>query len=89
MAAFLGLEQSTISKFESGERDLTVYNIEKACQLFGISYRELRSEIKELNLVSPSFRKSDLNVESLEHIAAINGIALNILEMEKMLNGKN
>ena len=89
MAAFLGLEQSMISKFESGERALTVYNIEKACALFGISYSDLTKEQQNISLVSPSFRKSNLSVESLEHIAAINRIALNLLEMEKLLNEEN
>lgn len=86
MAIFLGLEQSMISKFENGERSLSVSNLEKACQLFGISYSDLRTEVKNSNILSPSFRKSGLSLESLEHIAAINTIALNILEMDKLLN---
>ena len=85
MALFLGLEQSSISKFESGERTLNVSNLEKACTLFGVSYHELANHAIEVGMISPSFRKTSVSIESLEDVSEINKIALNILEMNKML----
>lgn len=87
MASFLNLEQSSISKFESGERTLNVSNLEKACLLFGVPYANLSSKSVLHHRISPSFRKTDLSVESLEAISAIHQIALNLLEM-KALTGK-
>lgn len=43
MAEYLSLEQSNISKFESGERTISVSNLEKACSLFGIHINDIYS----------------------------------------------
>lgn len=85
MALFLGLEQSSISKFENGERTLNVGNLEKACSLFGVSYHKLLENTSEVEVISPAFRKTSVSVESLNDVSEINKIALNILEMNKMI----
>lgn len=85
MALFLGLEQSSISKFENEERTLSVGNLEKACSLFGVSYHNLMECASEIDVISPSFRKTCVSVESLTDVSKINQIALNILEMNKMI----
>lgn len=86
MADFLGLEQSSISKFESGERNLGISSLEKACALFGISLNELSTNNSKIKSIAPSFRKSEISIASLEDIAKINKVAMNIIEMKKILD---
>jgi len=44
MANYLNLEQSSISKFEKGERNLSVDNLEKSCSLFGVKLLDLYND---------------------------------------------
>jgi transcriptional regulator with XRE-family HTH domain len=85
MAEYLNLEQSSISKFESGERTISVSNLEKACSLFGIHINDIYKDSKNLRALSPSFRKTNLSLSSLEDISNINKIAMNIIEMNAIL----
>lgn len=89
MAEYLGLEQSSISKYESGERTISEGNLEKACLLFGVHINDIHSNIDDLRVLSPSFRKTDLSAKSLEDIANINKIAMNIIEMNALLRKHN
>ncbi len=89
MASFLQVEQSSISKFESGERTLNVSNLEKACLLFGIPYANLSQKDCHNYKLTPSFRKTDISSESLHAVSEINQIALNIIEMKKLMEKSN
>lgn len=89
MANYLNLEQSSISKFENGERTLQISHLEKACCLFGININDLFKENLNIEILSPSFRKDELNFNSLPDIAKINQIALNIIDMKKLLEKNN
>ena len=42
----------------------------------------------KINTVAPKYRRN-VTVEEMEQIAAVNVIALNILEMEKILNASH
>lgn len=85
MAVFLDLEQSSISKFESGERSIGVSYLEKACALFGIPYSDFMEAKPDALPMIPSFRKDGSAVESMNDIAAIQRIAMNCLEMDALL----
>lgn len=89
MADYLNLEQSTISKFESGERSLSVTNLEKSCALFGINTNDIYKKSATSNVLSPSFRKTTLSISSLEDIANINRIAMNVIEMKAIMEKHN
>lgn len=89
MAEFLNLEQSSISKFESGERTLSVNNLEKACLLFGIPANEIYEDSNNIRELSPSFRKTNISKESLTDISNINKLAMNIMEMDAILDKHN
>jgi len=89
MAEYLNLEQSSISKFESGERTISVSNLEKACSLFGIHINDIYKETDNLRALSPSFRKANLSLASLGDISNINKIAMNIMEMDAILEKHN
>lgn len=89
MAEYLNLEQSSISKFESGERTISVSNLERACSLFGIHINDIYKDSMNLRALSPSFRKTNLSLSSLEDISNINKIAMNIIEMNAILERHN
>ncbi len=89
LAEYLNLEQSSISKFESGERTISVSKLERACSLFGIHMNDMYKETINLRALSPSFRKTTLSLSSLEDISNINKIALNIIEMNTILEKHN
>ena len=89
MAEYLNLEQSSISKFENGERTLSMSNLEKACALFGVQTIDMLNNDSNINNLSPSFRKAAVSVSSLDDISNINRIALNIIEMKTILEKHN
>ncbi len=89
MAEYLNLEQSSISKFENGERTISVSNLEKACALFGIHVNDIYKKTVSPKVLSPSFRKKNLSIASLEDISNINKIAMNIVEMKAILENHN
>lgn len=87
IAHFLNVDQSLISKVEKGERSLSVDMLEKLACLFGVSIDAIESSIIEASSLSFAFRASDLSVEDMEAISAINRIALNSEYMAELLKG--
>jgi len=86
IADYLGVDQSYISKFEKGERSISINVLEKACALFGCDSSCILDESKDLAQLSYCFRASDgiINTQTMECIADINKIAMNILLMRKI-----
>ena len=88
LAQFMHVDQSMVSKIESGDRSLSVSMLEKLATLFGVTVEQLESQA---DTVSPefsfAFRGSDLSVDEMEAISAVNRIALNTAFMEKLLKG--
>lgn len=82
-ASFLGIDQSLISKFEKGERQLSVSVLEKACALFGCQMYDLKKEEME-PMFKVSFRIQGDSKESLDSIVDIHRIALDLIEMSKI-----
>ena len=87
IARFLNVAQSLISKVEKGERSLSVDMLEKLACLFGVSINAIESSAIEASTLSVAFRASDLSLEDLEAISAINRIALNSEYMAEILKG--
>lgn len=88
-ANFLNIDQSYVSKFEKGERKLSVDILEKMCSLFGCSLKYFEDEEEKHTPMSIAFRSNSLQNEDLETIAAINKVALNIKFINLMLEGIN
>lgn len=77
IAKFLDVDQSLVSKIESGERCLSADMLEKLSNLFGVTIDQLETqEIAESHL-SFAFRGDTLSADELEAISDINRIALN------------
>ena len=77
IAAFMGVDQSLVSKIEKGERALSTDMIEKLASLYGVSVEQLENEQVEPSKLSYAFRGGELSIEEMEAISAINRIALN------------
>lgn len=86
IAEFLNIDQSYISKFETGERKIGVDILEKACNLFGCTLKYFEDENEKYTPMSIAFRPNSLQKEDLEAIAEINKIALNMAFMNSIIN---
>lgn len=82
VASYLGVDQSLITKFENGDRNISNIHIMKLSALFGC---DLLSD-DDCNTISFAFRANQLNNDDLKTIAKINQIALNLRFMEVLKN---
>lgn len=87
LADFMKVDQSLISKIEKGEGGLPVDTLEKIADLFGVTVAQMESR----NMATPKnsfpLSGSELTVEEMEAVAAINRIVLNSRFMHAILNG--
>ena len=84
LAEYLGVDQSYISKLESGQRQLSMLSLEKLSHLFGLPVESLLEGEFCLELIPFAMRARHLEPEDLESIAVINRIALNLRDMQRM-----
>lgn len=87
IASFLKVDQSYISKYESGERSISVDMLEKLAILFGVDMSVFSDRTASTNTLSFALRASEISEEDFETICAINKIALNGNFMNKLLAG--
>lgn len=85
LANFLNIDQSYISKFEKGERNISVDILEKVCDLFGCDLKYFEDEKEEYIPMEIAFRSNKIQTEDLEVISAINRVAMNIRFINSML----
>lgn len=91
LARYSHIDQTTISKIESGQRSIGVSALEKLCDLFFCSLDDILNEPE--NLTSPkavAFRADGLSQEDLPAVAAIGRIVRNLEEitsLEEECNG--
>jgi len=88
IAEYLSVNQSYISRYEKNERQLSVDLLEKIANLFGCSIEYFTSEDSQYDPLSFALRASCITSEDLETIAAINKIALNLRQMDSLLEGE-
>jgi transcriptional regulator with XRE-family HTH domain len=85
IAKFLGVDQSYISKCEKGERQFNVDSLEKLCNLFGCMLSDLMNIDQPVTTINFAFRADAIENEDLIAISDINKIALNMIQMRKLL----
>lgn len=87
LAKFLNLDQSYISEFEKGEKNISADILEKLCDLFGydLKYFENKKMIQKYVPMKIAFCSNKIQTEDLEAISAINRVAINIRFMNKLL----
>lgn len=84
VAEFLSLDQSMIAKIEKGERNISLYLLEKIAILFCCSLKEVLANNDLKPNLTISFRAKDTNSEDLECLSVINKIAINQFEMDEI-----
>ncbi len=85
IAGYLGVDQSLISKFESGERAINSDMLDKLTALFCCPVSLITSPNGCKSSVCFAFRTTETENEDLEALAVINRIALNQMQMDKLL----
>ena len=85
IATFLGVDQSLISKIEKGERNISADMLDKLASLYGVTTSSIVNDIVSGKQLSCAFRCSDLTLDDMEAISAINKIALNSEFMTNLL----
>lgn len=85
LADYLSVDQSYISKCESGERQYTVDMLEKICDLFGCDYEDVEDGKDVEPQVQFAFRANNIAKQDLQAIASVNRIVTNIRDMKKLL----
>ena len=84
IAECLSVDQSLISKFESGERSISSTQLDALCDIVCYPVDKLLDEnqnVKPNNAIS--FRTAKLSIESIKALSAINRIFLNQMKMDK------
>ncbi len=89
IAGYLGVTQAFISKVETGERNLTVDQLENVVNLYGYSLAAFADTEEEIHPIQFAFRAQDVSQEDLRIIADIGKIAINSRFMAKALEGSN
>ncbi|HNX29455.1 MAG TPA: helix-turn-helix transcriptional regulator [Syntrophomonadaceae bacterium] len=85
IANYLKVDQSLISKFETGERPISSDLLERLLTLFGCNMSALNETEDTLKPLSFALRASEICEEDLETVYAINRIALNSTFMTRLL----
>jgi transcriptional regulator with XRE-family HTH domain len=85
IALFLGIDQSSLSKCEKGDRQFQVDHLERLSSLFGVSLGDLMNEDVSVAPLQIAFRADSMQVEDLNAIADIQKIALNLDQMRALL----
>lgn len=82
LAEFIGLDQTTISKIESGQRSINLSALENMADLFACSLADFLKESPDPSSVAQvAFRSQNSNTADLKALAAIGRITRNLEEM--------
>lgn len=89
IANFLGSERSTISKYENDEREISIINLNKLSDLFGIELEDLieENEAKKTANLAFAFRSDGMVMEDMESIASFQKIVKKYLQMKGIQKG--
>ncbi|MBR5071053.1 MAG: helix-turn-helix transcriptional regulator [Oscillospiraceae bacterium] len=89
IAGFLGVTQSFISKVETGERKLTVDQLESIVNLYGYDLESFEKMENEPHPIRFAFRAQDISQDDLHVISEICRIAVNSRFMAGILGETN
>ena len=89
IAAFLDIDQSLVSKIESGERAISANSLDKLAKLLCFSVRELLTGDNINPKGKMAFRTDGLSYEDNCILAEVNAIILNQQEMDGILYGED
>lgn len=90
IANYLEVDRSTVSYYESGDREISIIHLNKLCDLYYIELEDLLEPdeaSKSVNLAF-AFRTESKNEQDLKSIAQFQKIVKNYLKMRKMLKNE-
>lgn len=87
LADYLEVDQSLISKFEKGERSISSDALNRLAVLFCCPVSDLVSEETVKPVFKVAFRADTVSAEDLSALSVINRIALNQLQMDRLVGG--
>lgn len=87
IADFLSVDQSLISKFEKGERNISSDMLTKLATLYCCPLTLLVSDETISSSYNFSFRTTSIGEDDLMRLSVINKIALNQAQMDKIAGG--
>lgn len=84
----LGINRSTYSNYETGEREAPLSVIERAAELFGCEPHLILEENKDIvnDVLVTAFRIDNLTTDDIKQVAAFKKLVMNYLKMERLLN---
>ncbi|MBQ8608199.1 MAG: helix-turn-helix transcriptional regulator [Bacteroidaceae bacterium] len=87
VAEYLGINRSTYSNYELGEREMPFDLLERIADLLGCDLTVLMEEDEAVvnEMMVCSFRVDDLSADDLEQIAAFKRIVKNYVKMNELL----
>ncbi len=89
LSDFLDIDQTTLSKIESGERSISVSKAEKLALLYGYDLTSLKNNSSISSPVKFAFRANEISGEDLNAIADINKIVFNLKLINELKNREN
>ena len=89
VADYLEIDQSYLSKIESGERALSVEQLETLAELYGHDISIFGDSAEDIKPIKLALRAKDLTVEDMRVMATISHIANNCRFMTKLLEENN
>jgi transcriptional regulator with XRE-family HTH domain len=88
VAEFLRVDQSLISKFESGERSMRSDMLERLANLYGYKVSDFESEDGiSKQRIKTAYRASGLSPADLEVVHDIKRIGMNLFFMAELMGG--
>lgn len=89
IAKYLNVDQSLISKFEKGERQITMEMLAKIATLYGVMPEVLMEQSSPIkHQITFALRANEISQTELETISTINKIALNLKNMQNIAGGR-
>ena len=87
VAEYLGINRSTYSNYELGEREMPFELLERMADLLGCDLTVLMEEDETVvdEMMICSFRVNDLSADDLEQIATFKRIVKNYVKMNELL----
>ncbi len=85
IAEYLGVDQSLIARYESGDRNMTTETLEKLALLYGCTLNSILTGESNHTVPAFSFRADGIEVEDLRALAEINKIVLNQMLIDQLL----
>jgi len=87
VSSFLGINRSTYSNYESGDREAPLGVLEKTSDLFGCDLHLLFEEDNSVveNMLACAFRVDNLSSSDMTEVASFKNLVKNYLKIKRLL----